>query len=218
MAPEQTEFEQLDRNTIHAEHLSSLIFVSVMSVAGLIVWSLFGLVGWGFGDGKTWATFFVGAFLLALLAWWSYKYPFLRWKTTRYRVTERGFELHRGVYWQHKIFVPRERIQHTDVTQGPISRKFRIAELVINTAGNHNYLIKVEGLNVERANEMRLALLPRVKQTTKPAGDSISVAIAVETTLSSEPARQGEPAKLEEHTQLGEPTQPDEPAKPGVPT
>jgi membrane protein YdbS with pleckstrin-like domain len=63
--------------------------------------------------------------------------------------------------------VPRERIQHTDVTQGPISRKFRIAELVINTAGNHNYLIKVEGLNVERANEMRLALLPRVKQHTK---------------------------------------------------
>jgi membrane protein YdbS with pleckstrin-like domain len=167
MASEQTEFEQLDRNTIHAEHLSALIFVSVFSVSGLIAWSLFGLVGWGFGDSKTWVTFFVGAFLLALLAWWSYQYPFLRWKTTRYRVTERGFELHRGVYWQHKIFVPRERIQHTDVTQGPISRKFRIAELVINTAGNHNYLIKVEGLNVERANEMRLALLPRVKQHTK---------------------------------------------------
>lgn len=163
MVQEQNEFEQLDPKLIPAERLSSAIFFGVVIVLGIIGWGVFALFGLGLRDYRPWATLGAGVAIVGSLAWWSYRYPQLRWQTTRLKMSDRGLELHRGVYWQHKIFIPRERIQHTDITQGPISRRFQIAELVINTAGNHNYVIKIEGLNVERARDLRLELLPRVR-------------------------------------------------------
>ncbi|MFN7877663.1 MAG: PH domain-containing protein [Pirellula sp.] len=163
MVQEQNEFEQLDPKLIPAERLGSAIFFGVVMILGLIGWVVFALLGWGLRDYRPWATLGVGVAILGSLAWWSYRYPQLRWQTTRLKMSDRGLELHRGVYWQHKIFIPRERIQHTDITQGPVSRRFQIAELVINTAGNHNYVIKIEGLNVQRAGDLRLELLPRVR-------------------------------------------------------
>jgi uncharacterized protein len=179
MVQEQNEFEQLDPKLIPAERLSSAIFFGVVVVLGMIGWVVFALVGWGLSDYRPWVTLVTGVAILGSLAWWSYRYPYLRWQTTRLKTSDRGLELHRGVYWQHKIFIPRERIQHTDITQGPISRRFQIAELVINTAGNHNYIIKIEGLNVERARELRLELLPSIRskeeQKREPGMDSISI-------------------------------------------
>lgn len=176
MVQEQNEFEQLDPKLIPAERLSSAIFFGVVIVLGLIGWVAFALLGWGFRDYRPWATLGVGVAIVGSLARWSYRYPQLRWQTTRLKMSDRGLELHRGVYWQHKIFIPRERIQHTDITQGPISRRFQIAELVINTAGNHNYVIKIEGLNVERARELRLELLPRARsnETQKRETDIVA--------------------------------------------
>jgi membrane protein YdbS with pleckstrin-like domain len=176
MVQEQNDFEQLDPKLIPAERLSSTIFFGVVFVLGMIGWVVFALVGWGLSDYRPWVTLVTGVAILGSLAWWSFRYPYLRWQTTRLKTSDRGLELHRGVYWQHKIFIPRERIQHTDITQGPISRKFQIAELVINTAGNHNYIIKIEGLNIERARELRLELLPRVRsyETQKRETDIIA--------------------------------------------
>ncbi|MFN7842541.1 MAG: PH domain-containing protein [Pirellula sp.] len=179
MVQEQNDFEQLDPNLIRAERLSSMIFFAVVLFLGLIGWVVFAFFGWGLRDFRTWAALLAGVTLLALLSRWSYKYPFLRWQTTRLRKSELGLELHRGVYWQHKIFIPRERIQHTDITQGPISRKFQIAELVINTAGNHNYVIKIEGLNVERARQLRLELLPRVRSKEEQKRELYNEAISI---------------------------------------
>lgn len=179
MVQEQNDFEQLDPNLIRAERFSSTIFFSVVLVFGLIGWAVFAFFGWGLRDFRTWAGLLAGATILASLAWWSYVHPYWRWQTTRLRKSELGLELHRGVYWQHKIFIPRERIQHTDITQGPISRKFQIAELVINTAGNHNYVIKIEGLNVERAGELRLELLPRVRSSDDQKREPHVVEVAI---------------------------------------
>lgn len=176
MVQEQNEFEQLDPKLIPAERLSSAIFFGVVIVLGLISWVVFALLSWGLRDYRPWATLGAGVAIVGSLAWWSYRYPHLRWQTTRLKISDRGLELHRGVYWQHKIFIPRERIQHTDITQGPISRRFQIAELVINTAGNHNYVIKIEGLNVERARVLRLELLPRLRsnETQKHETDIVA--------------------------------------------
>lgn len=173
MVQEPNEFEQLDPNWIPAEHFSSLIFFSILSCASFVGWILFAFFVWGFGDARTWLILLATVAVLTVLIWWSRKYTYLQWKTTQLRKTELGLELHRGVYWQHKIFIPRERIQHTDITQGPVSRKFHIAELVINTAGNHNYVIKIEGLNFERAKELRLELLPRVRLKETEQAQSI---------------------------------------------
>ena len=57
--------------------------------------------------------------------------------------------------------MPRSRIQHTDVTQGPYERRFGLATLVVYTAGTENASITIEGLSHETALAVRDALLAR---------------------------------------------------------
>jgi membrane protein YdbS with pleckstrin-like domain len=76
--------------------------------------------------------------------------------------------LQRGYVWWHRIFVPRERIQHTDVVQGPLMRRFNLATLVINTAGTHEHSISIEGLDFQRAEQLRASLLIKTQDPPVP--------------------------------------------------
>ncbi len=49
------------------------------------------------------------------------------------------------------VTVPRSRVQHTDVSQGPIERTYDLATLIIYTAGTHYASISLGGLSHETA-------------------------------------------------------------------
>ena len=72
-----------------------------------------------------------------------------------------GLLIRRGVLWQGETFVPRPRIQHTDVDQGPIARRFGIAKLKVFTAGTQEGQLEVDGLRREDAIALRDKLLGR---------------------------------------------------------
>jgi membrane protein YdbS with pleckstrin-like domain len=72
-----------------------------------------------------------------------------------------GLLVARGVWWQSETFVPRARIQHTEVRHGPIARHFGIATLRVFTAGSHVGVVEVDGLAGEQALALRDALLGR---------------------------------------------------------
>ena len=71
--------------------------------------------------------------------------------------------------------MPRSRIQHTDVSQGPYQRRFGLATLVVYTAGTEHASIAIEGLRHETALAFRDALLAR----GEPAGGADGAADAV---------------------------------------
>lgn len=72
-----------------------------------------------------------------------------------------GLRVSRGVYWRSEVFVPRTRIQHTEVQTGPIARRFGVAQLTLFTAGTHHGKVEVEGLPQAMAVELRDRLLER---------------------------------------------------------
>jgi membrane protein YdbS with pleckstrin-like domain len=82
-------------------------------------------------------------------------------ETFRCALLPDGLRVHRGVWWRSEVFVPRMRIQHTDVTQGPIARHYGIAKLKVFTAGTHFGEIEVEGLAHTDAVALRDELLGR---------------------------------------------------------
>ena len=45
------------------------------------------------------------------------------------------------------IHVPRSRVQHTDVSQGPVERRFGLGTLVIYTAGTDYARVDLAGLD-----------------------------------------------------------------------
>lgn len=72
-----------------------------------------------------------------------------------------GLLVKRGVFWRTEIFVPRSRIQHTDVNQGPLDRRWAMATLTLHTAGTHAEKIEVSGLHQPDALRLRDELLNR---------------------------------------------------------
>ena len=73
-----------------------------------------------------------------------------------------GYALHptllqvvRGWLFHADTMVPLVRVQHIDVTRGPLEKAFGTATLVVHTAGTHNSTVVLPGLAPGRAAEIR---------------------------------------------------------------
>ncbi len=78
-----------------------------------------------------------------------------------YALLDDGLWLQRGVYWRSCVFVPRERVQHTEVNHGPLDRKMGLAKLVVHTAGLRQQHLIIPGLTDAQAHALRDNLLKR---------------------------------------------------------
>ena len=125
---------RVDRRYIKTEAFGWWILTLINFFAGgipLLVLSLNSV-------GPTWlrlSLIGVWSALVLLLVALTRRYPAWEYRRTRYRVTSKGIEIRKGVIWRQIINVPRNRVQHTDVTQGPLLRHYGLASLVIHTAG-----------------------------------------------------------------------------------
>lgn len=88
----------------------------------------------------------------------------VRWARTRWRLTDLGLDVRRGVWWQVEVFVPRARVQHLDLERGPLERRFDLATLIVHTAGSQNHAVRQSGLTHADAVGLRAALVPEVQQ------------------------------------------------------
>ena len=145
---------KLDPRSIQAERISGGIFSAVVSGALLIGVVILGIAGSvGFAGGLLLlGGWMMASFLVAGLSLW---WPSLSYRYTAYRVSERGMRIRRGVVWRTVSSVPRSRVQHTDVSQGPIERMFGLATLVIYTAGTHHASVLLSGLAHDTALRIR---------------------------------------------------------------
>lgn len=145
---------------IRAETFGNLIATSILAfflLIGLIVLLFVAGLGWLFGLA---VVGWIG--LMTLLIWLSFQWPKLWYRHARWKLSAESLEIHRGVLWKHRIAVPLGRIQHADVSQGPLLRHFDLGKLTINTAGTSNATIEIDGLSHSAAMALRDEL---IKQT-----------------------------------------------------
>lgn len=109
-----------------------------VAVDGLLAWLGRGLVAAALG-------------LAAWLQWW----PIVSHRHVRWRLDATALRIRRGVWWRSEIDVPRVRVQHTDVVQGPLERRFGLAKLVVHTAGTVDATVELAGLELADARAVR---------------------------------------------------------------
>ena len=95
-----------------------------------------------------------------LITWHGQRWQAIDYRHTWYRVDDSGIEICRGVFWREVITVPRSRVQHTDVSQGPLERRFGLGTLVIYTAGTDHAKVDLAGLDHATALKIRDHFLP----------------------------------------------------------
>lgn len=102
-----------------------------------------------------WAPFTVAIAVL------GFRWPPVEYRYARYRVDDELIEIQRGVVFRKSIAVPRSRVQHLDVSQGPLMRRYGLGQLAIYTAGTEHSEVSLPGLAFEQAQLLRDRLLPR---------------------------------------------------------
>lgn len=150
---------KLDKRIVVVRRIAGGIFIAVTTLGTFIPFfgfllsnvlpplgRLFALVGW-----------------LALVAFgflWAMVWPALRYRHESYRVLDDGLEIRRGVIWRAVIHVPKTRIQHTDVSRGPLERGFGLSTLVVYTAGTEHASVSLSGLAEADGFAIRDHLIP----------------------------------------------------------
>lgn len=126
----------------------SVIFILITVV--LVVSSLF--------VDRQWLELAVILVFLWAIALMILIYQTLAYKYFRYGMNADGLFIYQGVLWRKKIVVPLNRVQHTDVLQGPLERQYDLAQLTVHTAGTRNASIKLPGISHEKAEQLRESL------------------------------------------------------------
>ena len=139
----------------------ALTMFVLVNVAGSIVAALAMLVPLGLLiPSKSWelAAACIALLGLPLFGWWLAR---KQYRHTRWKLDADGFALRRGNLWRSETRVPASRVQHLDLKHGPLERRYRLATLVIHTAGTRNSAVSVTGLDEADAERLRdrLALL-----------------------------------------------------------
>ncbi|SMF30834.1 hypothetical protein SAMN02745866_02012 [Alteromonadaceae bacterium Bs31] len=97
---------------------------------------------------------FVAAAWLGLSA-----FMYLHCRAKGYQLRDQDVSLYLGLVFKKTIIQPISRLQHIEVTQGPLERMFGLATLKLFSAGGASHSLTIPGLKKETAEGLREHIL-----------------------------------------------------------
>lgn len=86
--------------------------------------------------------------LMTLFSWFAAR-------AKKYAVREHDMVFESGVFWRSQTIQPLNRVQHVEVTAGPIDKRAGLANVVLFSAGSGTATFTIPGLPVATAEELR---------------------------------------------------------------
>ena len=90
--------------------------------------------------------------------------PQRRYRAWGYREEEDELHIAHGLLVRVSTVVPFGRVQHIDITHGPIERRLGLATLVLHTAGTRSAAVSLPGLLEPDAEQMRDRIRAKIRQ------------------------------------------------------
>ena len=153
-APDADGFRPRHPNALKLALTGGAITIAIIAAATLLAATLLTIFG-SVPHGRRALVFGLALTPPAILVFPLLLLPRLQHRRYRYRADERGLEIRKGVWWRSHRFIPRTRLQHTDVAQGPLQRYLGLASVVVHTAGTHEAETTLSGLSIETARAVR---------------------------------------------------------------
>ena len=106
--------------------------------------------------------YFLVPSVLAVVILMSYLSIIFGFKNKVFAVRHQDLNYKKGWLWKSRMVVPFKRIQHSEVTQGPVDRIFDLAKLRVFTAGGSGSDLTIPGLKHEEANKLKTLITSRI--------------------------------------------------------
>ena len=109
------------------------------------------------------ATAVIGTLIVFI---WLSLFNWMTAKRTRYALRQHDLAVRKGIFWQIETIQPLQRVQHVELTQGPLDKRFGLATVKLFSAGTGQSTFTIPGLSHETANQLRQYVLDYHKNVT----------------------------------------------------
>lgn len=109
-------------------------------------------------------------FVLLFIAVMTYLSIIFGFKNKVFAIRQKDINYKKGWLWKSRMVVPFKRIQHSEVTQGPIDRIFNLAKLKVYTAGGSGSDLTIPGLKQVEADKLKMLITSKITKKTLPHG------------------------------------------------
>lgn len=138
------EYSPLEKNLLKADIIWSLLFFGIAFIVSLVLRFVFD-IEWMIDYGHyIWI-------VLATMTAISVLFVYSEFHKKSYAIRQKDIVYNSGLFWRSSIVVPFNRVQHCEVSQGPIDRFYNLAELKVFTAGGSSSDLSISGLSPETA-------------------------------------------------------------------
>lgn len=142
------EYSPLEKDMLKADMIWTVLFYSIGTMVVLFL-QYYIQIEW-LSQYGTWIV--LGILTLMILTILIVYYGFFK---KSYAIREKDIIYNSGLFWRSSIAIPFNRVQHCEVSIGPIDRMFGLSELKIFTAGGSSSDLKIEGLRPETSNRLK---------------------------------------------------------------
>jgi len=142
-------FVPVHPNYLRVSLIGSAIFAVIVLVAGILLWRLL-------PDSPWWPLIPMGV-LLAITAFALVLKTF-EVRNIAYQVREHDLSYRKGILVKSVQTVPFVRVQHAELSQGPVQRRFGLSTLNVNSAGPD---LSIDGLGADEADRLRALVIER---------------------------------------------------------
>lgn len=101
--------------------------------------------------------------ILALLVGLTFASIEIGYKNKAWALREKDIIFKTGWLFQSTHIIPFVKVQHCSVNSGPISRKYRLASIKLNTASSNNIDISIHGLKQETADQLKAFIMTKIE-------------------------------------------------------
>lgn len=146
---EAVEYQKLEADYLKVSYYGR--FITWLVLLGLL-FSGITMSGFLFTDTKlAFAAMGLG-FILALFSFWLLKKGF---DIKGFYLREKDISYREGLIFRSLTTIPFNRIQHCEITQGPIERRYDLKTLQVFTAGGQSSDLTIPGLKAEEAQRLK---------------------------------------------------------------
>ncbi len=146
---DQQTFNSLDSNFFKIMIIKRLIFIFVL--LAVVVFGYFRIES-SKVSGIAFVLIGSGVIVLSVLILFLTKFYF---RNKKYRLFDKNITYQEGVLVHNETVVPFSRIQHVEIDEGPLERYFSLATLSVYTAGDSGKDLKISGLKIDLAQEIK---------------------------------------------------------------
>ena len=143
--------------------LTLAVATGIATIVHIVEPELLSVPGVGNATTVIWMVLMSIVFLMVLPGW----FVFASARVIRYALREHDIIMQSGLFWKKEIIQPLKRVQHVEVTRGPLDKRFGIANVKLFSAGTGLSTFRIPGLEESLAERIRQYVLNYQEASTR---------------------------------------------------